>query len=175
MRPDAALLGMYVGQVIDRDDPEALGRVRLTIPGLIEDSAWALPIAVGGGGAKRGVFHTPPLGADVTVWFAFGDPDQPHYSGGHWGYDEVPSETDGHPDCHAIETANYIVVLDDRPASEGFRIIDKSGGGEISFSGTTRRLLVKTTVGISLETLGQVDITGAVVTINGIPAGLGKL
>jgi hypothetical protein len=31
--------GLYIGQVVDRVDPECLGRVRVRIPGLVEPAS----------------------------------------------------------------------------------------------------------------------------------------
>ena len=50
---DTRLLGMYVGYVTRRDDAEQLGRVRVSIPGVLEpESAWAWPLGTVGGGSK---------------------------------------------------------------------------------------------------------------------------
>ncbi|HEU4405503.1 MAG TPA: phage baseplate assembly protein V, partial [Polyangiaceae bacterium] len=68
---DTRLLGLYIGYVTDRDDPERLGRVRLCIPGVLEPhSAWAWPLGTGGGGSKDcGFFAVPEVGAEVGVLF----------------------------------------------------------------------------------------------------------
>ena len=48
---DTRLLGMYVGYVTHRRDPDRLGRVRVCIPGVVEPhSAWAWPLGTAGGG-----------------------------------------------------------------------------------------------------------------------------
>ena len=80
-------LGLYVGEVVDRADPEGLGRVRVRIPGLIEPaSAWAFPLGtLGGGTDRRGFFAVPERGAEVGVLFHQGDVDHPFYLAGHWG------------------------------------------------------------------------------------------
>lgn len=67
--------GLHVGEVVDREDPEGLGRVRVRIPGLVEPaSAWAWPLGtLGGGSDRRGFFCVPEKGAEVGVLFHQGD------------------------------------------------------------------------------------------------------
>lgn len=70
--------GLYEGKVVDRDDPDGDGRVRVQIPGLIDErSAWARP--KGGGSKHWGFVRVPPLDADVLVQFVNGDIDRPVY------------------------------------------------------------------------------------------------
>jgi len=70
--------GLYMGKVVDRSDPDGNGRVRVQIPGLIDDrSAWAKP--KGMGFTFWGMVKVPPLDADVYVQFLNGELDQPVY------------------------------------------------------------------------------------------------
>ncbi len=95
---DTRLLGLYVGFVTKRDDPEQLGRVKVCVPGVLEpESAWAWPLGTAGGGSKnRGLFAVPEAGAEVAVFFNQGDVDAPYYLAAHWGKpggeSEVPEE-----------------------------------------------------------------------------------
>ena len=70
---DPRYTALYIGEVVDRDDPEGLGRVRLRIPGLVDPaSSWAFPLGtVGGGSDRRGFFSVPEKGAEVGVLFHF--------------------------------------------------------------------------------------------------------
>ncbi len=78
------LLGLYMGRVVDRDDPDGDGRVRVEIPGVIDGkSAWAKPR--GGGSALWGFIAVPPLDADVYVQFVNGDQNVPRYEPADWG------------------------------------------------------------------------------------------
>ena len=71
-------LGLYMGKVVDRADPDGNGRVRVQIPGIIEErSAWAKPRGMGA--ALWGFVAVPPLDADVYVQFINGDIDRPVY------------------------------------------------------------------------------------------------
>lgn len=56
---DTRLLGMYVGYVIERRDPDQLGCARGCIFGVVEPhSVWAWPLGTAGGGFKdRGLFQ----------------------------------------------------------------------------------------------------------------------
>ncbi len=93
---EAKYFAMYVGVVINRADPDKLGRVKFRIPGLIVESAWAFqggaPGAGGGGTGRRGLKWVPKLDAHVCVWFHQGDIDHPFYLTGNWG---APDDKDG--------------------------------------------------------------------------------
>jgi len=76
--------GLYMGRVVDRNDPDTRGRVRVEIPGMIDErSAWAVP--KGGGSRKWGSVAVPPLDADVYVQFVNGDIERPVYEPADYG------------------------------------------------------------------------------------------
>lgn len=175
-RPDIPLLGLYTGVVTDRDDPEGLGRVRIRIPGLVEEgTGWAFPLTMGGGTAQRGAVFTPPLGSEVGVMFKMGDVDQPYFVGGNLGRGEQLTGTDGYPDCHAIETENWVVVFDDRPGSKSLTLMDKGSGNVIQMNGMDRSITIQSTTQLNIQCQGIIDIRGLEVFIQGIPAGFGKV
>lgn len=139
-------LGLEVGVVVEREDDQQLGRVRVRIPGLIEPaSAWAFPLGtVGGGSDARGFYSVPEVGAEVGVLFHQGDVDHPYYLCGHWGKPggstEVPtpirnlSKTDA-PQVRVFETKRYLLTFDDRSGNELLAITDKSSGDAIELKG----------------------------------------
>lgn len=175
-RPDSPLFGMYTGVVLDREDPEKLGRVRIQIPGLIEEGTeWAFPLGMGGGAAQRGTVFVPPLGAEVAVWFRMGDIDQPYYFGGHLGRGEQLTGTEGDPDAYAIETESYVVLIDERPESRSLTLRDKASGNQIQMNGVTQSLSIDATTQINITSKGFVYINGLEVIIQGIPAGFGRV
>ena len=180
MPTDARYPGLFIGEVVDREDPECLGRVRVRIPGLIEPaSAWAFPLGtVGGGSDRRGFFAVPEKGAEVGVLFNGGDPQHPWYIGGHWGKPggstEVPepvkelSPSDA-PKVRAFETGRFLLVFDDRAGQEALLIKDKLSGDQIEFDGANLGITVKATAALMLKADGLVSIEGAVVQIQGRP------
>ncbi len=170
--------GLHVGEVVDREDPEQLGRVRVRIPGLVEPaSAWAWPLGtVGGGSDRRGFFSVPEKGAEVGVLFHQGDVDHPHYLCGHWGKPEgqaeVPEPVRGlpkeeAPKVRAFETERFLLLFDDREGKEALVVKDKTSGDQIEFDGKGMGITVKATSALVLKADGMVTIDAAVVQING--------
>ena len=170
--------GLHVGEVVDREDPEGLGRVRVRIPGLVEPaSAWAWPLGtVGGGSDRRGFFSVPEKGAEVGVLFHQGDVDHPHYLCGHWGKPdgqaEVPEPARGlskadAPRVRALETERFLLWFDDREGKEALVVKDKKSGDQIEFDGKGMGITVKATSALMLKADGMVSIDAAVVQING--------
>lgn len=179
----AFMFGMHVGVVTHRHDPKGLGRVRVRVPGVLEPaSAWAYPIgAPGAGSADRGMWWIPEVGGEVAVFLKGGDPDHPYYMPANWGRprggaSEVPEAAAGNPDIVAISFGAYEIVVDTRAATKKLAIRDKRAQDNVlEFDGLTRRMKISSTVGIAIESTGQIEINGLVVTINGIVAGSGQL
>jgi len=175
---DPRYTALYIGQVVDRADPERLGRVRVRIPGLIEPaSAWAFPLGtVGGGSDRRGFFAVPENGADVGILFHQGDPDHPHYLAGHWGkpdgVTELPepardlsaAET---PEVRVFETGRFLLVFDDRAGREALVIKDKRSGDQLELDGAAMGITIKATSALILKADGLVSIEGTTLLLNG--------
>lgn len=174
---DPRFTALYIGEVVDREDPEGIGRVRVRIPGLVEPaSSWAFPLGtVGGGSAQRGFFAVPEKGAEVGVFFHQGDVDHPYYLSGHWGKPdgkaEVPepvkdlSKEDA-PKVRAFETERFLLVFDDRSGSEKLVLKDKSTNDIIVIEAATG-IRIKTAKDVTVEAEGNVVVTGDNVTITG--------
>lgn len=175
---DPRYTALYIGEVVDRDDPEGLGRVRVRIPGLVDPaSPWAFPLGtVGGGSDRRGFFSVPEKGAEVGVLFHQGDVDHPFYLCGHWGKPngqaEVPEPARGlpkeeTPQVRAFETKRFLLAFDDREGKEAFLIKDKVSGDQVEFDGVGMGITIKATTALLLRADGMVNIEGASVQING--------
>lgn len=84
--------GKYRAKVVDINDPEKRGRIRVMCPRVLgtAKSAWCepcIPIAYDFGGD----FALPKLGEFVWVEFERGDVNKPIYIGGLWSTNKTPS------------------------------------------------------------------------------------
>ncbi len=171
---DTRLLGMYLGYVTQRDDPEQLGRVRVCIPGVLEpESAWAWPLGTSGGGSKnRGLFAVPEKGAEVAVFFNQGNADAPHYLAAHWGKPggetEVPEEArKTPPDNRVLATETFRVELDETAKGRKLRISNKKTGDHLVFDAEDNTVTLEATTALTLRAVGAITIDAMHVTIAG--------
>lgn len=144
MEGEPRYYGLYYGFVTSNKDPEGLARVRVTIPGLIEpESAWAIPMAMGGGSPQSGGWDVPKVGAAIGVMFHAGDIDEPIYFLGWYGRGETPTPAkeagieDAVDKIKCFESDRHLVVLDGRSGSESVVIKDKETGNVISMTKDT--------------------------------------
>ena len=168
------LLGLHMGTVTHRDDPERLGRVRFCIPGLIEPHGpWAWPLGTSGGGSKDlGLFAVPEVGAEVGILFNQGDPDEPHYLSAHWGLpggkSEVPEEARvSPPDTRVLATETFRIELCESPGKRAARIINRRSGDYLELDAERNTVVLSGTTSVVIQAAGSVDIRGATVQIQG--------
>lgn len=93
--------GKYRALVVDNQDPESLGRLKLQVPSVLGDevvTGWATPCVPYGGAAGQGWLTLPDLGAGVWVEFEEGDLEFPIWVGTYWsrpgGDSELPRSND---------------------------------------------------------------------------------
>lgn len=93
--------GKYRGFVVDNEDPEQLGRLKLTVPSVLGDevvTGWAMPCLPYGGNAGQGFLFIPEIDAGVWVEFEEGDLEFPIWVGTFWskpgGTSELPKPND---------------------------------------------------------------------------------
>jgi uncharacterized protein involved in type VI secretion and phage assembly len=187
--------GIIIGLVKDLEDPQNLGRLRVTYPYLGEQqSDWArlvTPMA----GKDRGMFFRPEVGDEVLVAFELGDVRRPYILGSLWSSEDTPPKDDGNAkenNWRFIKSRNgHIVKLDDTKNSEKIEIIGSDGARKIVFdiagkkiqvscdsgdievsapAGTVKveakTVTVKASADMTLEASGTMTIKGATVNIN---------
>lgn len=93
--------GKYRGFVVDNEDPEQLGRLKVKVPSVLGNeivTGWALPCTPYGGDANQGMLFIPEVNAGVWVEFEEGDLEFPVWVGGFWskpdGESELPKPND---------------------------------------------------------------------------------
>ena len=171
---DTRLLGMYLGYVTDRLDPEGLGRVRVCVPGVLEPhSAWAWPLGTAGGGAKdRGLFAVPADGAEVAVFFHQGDVDAPYYLSAQWGRpdgdSEVPEEAQQDPpDNCVLATPTFRIELDEAEGARKLKLTNRKTGDHLLFDAEENSITLEGTTAITIRATGAITLEALQVTIAG--------
>lgn len=139
--------GKYRGIVVENNDPEQLGRLKLRIPSVLGSevvSGWAMPCAPYGGDRDQGFLFIPEVGAGVWVEFEAGDLEFPIWVGTFWskpdGESELPKangEVQSPPTQKIIKTKKgHSIQLEDadgkekiiiKHAKKSFFAIDENG------------------------------------------------
>jgi uncharacterized protein involved in type VI secretion and phage assembly len=141
--------GKYRGIVIDRDDPERLGRLKVRVPSLLGDAVtgWAFPVSPYAG-ADVGFFFIPQVDDLVWVEFAEGELEHPLWTGCGWakpgGNAEIPKEAQqSYPDLHVLKTkSGSVIVLNDAAGQEQI-IVRAREGCEITIDPNAGLITVK--------------------------------
>lgn len=108
--------GKYSGVVVDDDDPQKLGRLKVTVPTLWQgqEPLWARPCF------PPGQFFTPPVGTNVWVEFEAGDPGYPIWTGIWFPQGAVPPDADVEPPTSRVVTtpSGHTLHFDDKDSEE---------------------------------------------------------
>jgi len=84
--------GKYRGTVTDNNDTTSRGRLKVTVPAVLETlEVWAMP-CVPYAGDSVGFYVLPENGSGVWVEFEGGDPSFPIWSGCYWADNELPAD-----------------------------------------------------------------------------------
>lgn len=103
--------GKYRGTVTDNSDPTGRGRLKVTVPALLDTlEVWAMP-CVPYAGAQVGFYSLPEPQTGVWVEFEGGDVSYPIWTGCFWGDDELPDQNDAA--IKIWKTEKLTVRLDD--------------------------------------------------------------
>lgn len=121
--------GMVVAVVTNNQDPDGLGRVKVTFPWLSDqdESHWAR-LAVPMAGPERGVYFLPEVDDEVLVAFEHGLIEFPYVLGALWNGKDKPPESndDGKNNMRTIKSrSGHVIRLDDTDGAEKIEIIAK--------------------------------------------------
>ena len=141
--------GKYRGKVVDNNDLLRLGRVKVTVDGIIgDDGLWAWP-CVPYAGPSVGFHCLPPSKALVWVEFEGGDPSYPIWTGCMWADGELPSEVVT-ADTRLLRTEQAQLTIDDLLGEVTLK-------NELNAS-VTLSLDVKTEAGTATHTVGALGV-----------------
>jgi len=180
------LHGVCAAIVIDNQDPEGVGRVKIRIP-KVSDESWAR-IATLMAGANRGTWFIPEVGDEVLVAFEHGDAWRPYVLGTLWNASNRPPESIGaNNNKKVLRSRNGVkITLEDHDGQESF-ILETPGGQTITLKDSPGSVEMADSNGnfVKLEPSGitvnasakvtiqakQVEVSAGMVTVN---AGMSK-
>jgi hypothetical protein len=160
--------GKYRGKVVDNNDLMRLGRVKVSVDGIVPDEGlWAWP-CVPYAGPSVGFYCLPPSGALVWVEFEGGDPSYPIWTGCMWAMGDLPSEVLT-ADTRLLRTEQAQLTINDLVGEVTLK--NELGASlTLSLDAKTEAGTATHTVGllgvVSESTPGKVEVGLAGVTIN---------
>lgn len=181
---DGRLRGVAIAIVSENDDPEGMGRVKLTYPWRdVEDESYWARIAVPMAGDDQGTYFLPEKEDEVLVAFDNGDLRHPYVIGSLWnGQQSPPADNEGSNDIRKIRSRSghelifddadteasveittaggHTITLDDASGSETMTIEDSSGSNTIEFDATQGSLSIEAGGTLSIEA-PQIEIAGS--------------
>lgn len=160
---------LHLGQVVDNDDPETRGRVKVRLVGL-DLELWCHTL-VPSGGDDYGVSLLPRVEELVAVGF-FG-PDHPVVLGALWrAGGQQPERARPVEDTWLIRTPGGSEVrLDDATPSvevktqAGYRVLIDEGSGEIKIERDQETITLSAS-GIEIRSSSQVTISASTITLS---------
>ena len=99
---------LYEGKVLDNDDPNKQGRVKVECSkiGAGQSIGWAYPIS------RNNFVSIPKVGDSVWLFFSTGNARFPRYIHSWWGEDDMPEKAlDDYPNVHLWETSTGNILL----------------------------------------------------------------
>jgi len=175
---DSRINGVVIGIVTNNNDPDDMGRVRVTFPwqGDCDESYWAR-VATLMAGNDRGAFFLPEVDDEVLVAFDHGDINHPYVVGALWNGVDTPPETnsDGKNNIRKIKSrsgheiifddnheqgaekieihtnAGHTIILDDSTGSEKIEITDKTGANSIVMDSVQGAITISSQTKLSIK------------------------
>lgn len=163
MPPKNDTNGIVIGEVCDLEDPDKLGRVRVTFPHLGGvKSDWAKlvsPMA----GKERGMFFRPEKGDEVLVAFEHNDGNRPYILGSLWSQVDTPPPSDGSAKDNNIRfirsRSGHILRLDDTKGKEKIEFIDKDSQRRIVIDCDRKKIQITADEGdVEVSAKGNVKV-----------------
>jgi uncharacterized protein involved in type VI secretion and phage assembly len=148
------IYGVVIALVTNNQDPQNLGRVKLSFPWLTDngESDWAR-VATPMAGKDRGFYFLPEVNDEVLVAFEQGDPNYPYVIGALWNGKDKPPETnrDGKNDVRAIRSrSGHVIRLNDQSGAETIEIIDNTGNNQITINTAKNTITIQSHQDIKL-------------------------
>ena len=161
--PEGAWHGVYVARVVDNQDPDNQGRVKVALPWSPDTKGeayetWAR-VATLMAGKERGTWFVPDPEDEVVVAFEGGDPCRPVVLGSLWNGKDTPAEqmAQANPKRTILTGAGVRITLDDTQGAVSL-LLETPGQQRVRLDDTPAEITVEDANGNSV-TLGTDGVT----------------
>lgn len=180
------IAGVAAAIVTNNQDPDGLGRVKITFPWLSDENEtdW-VRIATLMAGAERGSYFLPEVGDEVLVAFEQGDINQPYVIGMLWNGEDRPPEqnsdgnnnirkirsrsgheivfndddTAGQEKVEILTSSGHRILLDDSTGQEKIEIVDKTGSNKMTIDSVQNAITIESAMQLKIKS-NMVEIEG---------------
>jgi len=158
-----AITNMQMAVVIDNNDPEKLGRLKVQFPWCASDETPWVRLMTPHAGSERGWYCLPEIGDEVLVGYEQGSPDIPVVLGALYNKDDAPPgdavDADNNVKMFMTKSGNRIVFTD-TDGSEEVQIITKDGKNIITMK-TGGPTVIESEGAINIKAGGDITMEGA--------------
>lgn len=184
--------GVLPALVIDNQDPDGQGRVKISLPGIPDTGSGAYEVwarlATLFAGKDRGSWFIPDKDDEVLVAFEHGDARRPYVLGGLWnGSDSPPQSMDSQNNIKLFCSRNGVkITLDDQQGQEkliletpgGQSVTLKDGPGSIEAKDSNGNSIKMEASGVTIEAAAKVTVNASQVAVSAgmvtVDAGMSK-
>lgn len=146
--------------VTNNDDPDKLGRVKVTFPwSESQETDWTRVVSPYAG-AERGFFHIPEIGDEVVVGYQQGNPDRPIIVGSVYNSQHKPPAGTGEEGNNVksfMTRSGHELVFDDTDGAEKITITAKDGS-HVVIDAANNLISIKSEGDLSIEGMGDMSI-----------------
>lgn len=152
--------GLHTAIVVDNNDPETMGRIKVKFPWTDDDIVRWVRLAVPHAGDKRGWVSLPEIDDEVLIGYEYGDTDFPVAIGSLYNGQAMPPKNTGGDKNNVkmfMTRSGNQIVFNDEDGKEQISIVNKDGSNTIvmDMSGPS----------ITIESKGDINIKGKNLTL----------
>jgi type VI secretion system secreted protein VgrG len=156
---------MQLAEVVEINDPDALGRIRTQFiwqRGTDQQSPW-MRVASPYTGKDKGFYVIPEIGDQMVVAFEHNNPDRPYVLTGLYNGEAKPENHNGENNLKAIKTkGGHTILMNDEKGKESFGIISPK---DVAVTASTGNITLSGQEIITIESKGnniQIDSPGRI-------------
>ncbi len=154
--------GVAIALVTNNQDPQQLGRVKVSFPWLGSgiESDW-IRVVTPMAGPNRGFYCLPEVDDEVLVAFEQGNLDFPYVLGTLWNGKDIPpaQNDDGKNNVRLWKSrSGHEIRLDDTEGKEQITIADKSGKNTIVIDTASNTLTITTEKDLQINAKGNISL-----------------